>query len=145
MHISQRDPQQAARFRSPHSLFYDLGDGRTVLMLSGFVDIDLRAPGYSTEAADATPYRHDLQVDLQLPEGFLATGQSFVIEQCLPTVGLGTLSGVSNVLWGIHQVSLAASEPIDQIVRLRAELDVARSGEMLKGIGYAVTLLGRRC
>lgn len=145
MHLSQLDPQQAERFRSAHSLFYDLADGRTLLMLSGLVDIDLRAPGYSTETADAPPYRHDLQVDLQLPAGFLAEGQRFVIEQCLPSLGLGSLSGVANVFWGIQQVSLAADQPVTQIVKLNAAVEVARSGEMLKGISYAVTLLGRRC
>ncbi len=144
MHLSQLDPQQADRFRSAHSLFYDLADGRTLLMLSGLVDIDLRAPGYSTETAEAPPYRHDLQVDLQLPAGFLAAGQHFVIEQSLPSLGLASLAGVANVFWGIQDVSLAADEPVTQLVKLKAALEVARSGEMLKGVSYAITLLGRR-
>ena len=145
MHLSQRDPQQVDRFRSVHSLFFDLADGRTVLQLSGLVDLDLRAPGWSSETADVAPYRHDLQVDLQLPPGFLADGQHFAIEQSLPSVGLGSLLGVANVYWGIDEVSLADDRSIDQIVRLQASVEVARSGEVLKGISYAVTLLGRRC
>lgn len=144
MHLSQCDPQQAGRFRSAHSLFYDLADGRSVLMLSGLVDIDLRAPGWSNESADVLPYRHELQFDIRLPEGFLAVGQRFAIEQSLPYVGIGALAGVGNVFWGILNFSLEAKEPIVEVVSLRAEVEVARSGERLKDIGYAITLLGRR-
>jgi hypothetical protein len=145
MHLSQLDPQQADRFRSPHSLFYDLPDGRTLLMLSGLVDVDLQSPGWTNESAEVPPYQHELQIDLQLPAGFLAAGQLFSIEQSLPSVGLASLSGVANVFWGIQQVSLAVNEPIDQIVRLLLDLEVARTGETLKGVSYAITLLGRRC
>lgn len=144
MHLSQLNPQQAQRFRSAHALFYDLADARTVLMLSGLVDIDLRAPGFSSETAEAPPYRHDLQIDLQLPAAFLAPGQHFVIEQSLPWVGLGSLSGAANVFWGIQSFRLAAEQPVADSISLHAALEVARSGEMLKGISYALTLLGRR-
>ena len=145
MHLSQLDPQQADRFRSPHSLFYDLPDGRTVLMLTGLVEIDLRAPGWSSETVDGAPYRRELQLAIRLPDSFLAAGQRFAIEQSLPYVGLGSLSGVANVCWGIHHFSLAAHEPVAEAVSLLADLEVARSGEMLTGISYAITLLGRRC
>ncbi len=144
MHLSQLDPQQADRFRSSHSLFYDLPDGRTLLMLSGLVDVELKSPGWTNESAEVPPYRHELQVDLQLPAGFLAAGQLFRIEQSLPSVGLGSLSGVANVFWGIQQVSLAVNAPIDQNVRLLLDLEVARTGETLKGVSYAITLLGSR-
>ena len=144
MHLSQLDPQQADRFRSSHSLFYDLPDGRTLLMLSGLVDVELKSPGWTNESVEVPPYRHELQVDLQLPAGFLAAGQLFRIEQSLPSVGLGSLSGVANVFWGIQQVSLAVNAPIDQNVRLLLDLEVARTGETLKGVSYAITLLGSR-
>lgn len=144
MHLSQLDPQQADRFRSSHSLFYDLPDGRTLLMLSGLVDVELKSPGWTNESAEVPPYRHELQVDLQLPAGFLAAGQLFRIEQSLPSVGLGSLSGVANVFWGIQQVSLVVNAPIDQNVRLLLDLEVARTGETLKGVSYAITLLGSR-
>jgi len=144
MHLSQLDPQQADRFRSSHSLFYDLPDGRTLLMLSGLVDVELKSPGWTNESVEVPPYRHELQVDLLLPAGFLAAGQLFRIEQSLPSVGLGSLSGVANVFWGIQQVSLAVNAPIDQNVRLLLDLEVARTGETLKGVSYAITLLGSR-
>ena len=144
MHLSQLDPQQVDRFRSPHSLFYDLPDGRTLLMLSGLVDVDLHSPGWTNEDADVPPYRRDLQVDIKLPADFLSAGMVFTPEQFLPSVGLASLSGVANVHWGIQHVSLVDNEPIDQSVRLLLDLEVARTGETLKTIHYAITVLGRR-
>jgi len=116
-----------------------------LLMVSGLVYVDLQSPGWTNENAEVPPYRHELQVDLQLPAGFLAAGQVFSIEQSLPSVGLASLSGVANVFWGIQQLSLAVNEPIDQIVRLLLDLEVARTGETLKGVSDAITPLGRRC
>lgn len=144
MHLSQRDPQHADRFRSSHSLHYDLPDGRTLLMLSGSVDIDLKAPGWSQESPDTPPYRLDLALDLLLPADLLAPDQRFAIEQSLPVVGLGSLAGSGNVLWGIQAFAVAAAQPVSQVVRLTLEAEVARSAEVLHAVVYSVTLLGRR-
>jgi hypothetical protein len=144
MHLSQLDPQQVERFRSPQALFYDLHDGRTVLMLSGIVAIDLHAPGWSNEAADTVAYQLNLDLDLKLPDGFLAGSNHFIVEQSLPSVSLASVAGTANVLWGIQRFSILASQPLTETVQLRIEAEVARSAETLKAITYAVTLLGRR-
>lgn len=144
MHLSQLDAQQAGRFRSVHSLFHDLADGRTVLMLSGLAEIALRAPGWSNEAADVPVFLQTIDLDIALPAGFLAEGQQFVIEQSLPQIALGSLQGVGNVCWGLRQFSIAGDAAISRSVRLQAELEVARSSETLKDLSYAITLLGRR-
>jgi len=47
-----------------------------LLMVSGLVYFDLQSPGWTNENAEVPPYRHELQVDLQLPAGFLAAGQA---------------------------------------------------------------------
>lgn len=144
MHLSQLDPQHSARFRSTHSLFYDLPDGQTVLMLSGIADINLRAPGWSVEAADVPPYGLDLALELALPAGFLSASQRFAVEQSLPAVGLGSLAGSGNVLWGITAFSVAADQPLSATVVLGLNAEVARSAEVLNSVVYAITLLGRR-
>lgn len=145
MHLSQRNPEETGRFQSTHTLFYDLPDGRTVVMLSGIVEIDLRAPGWSSETSVAAPYRLELQLDILIPPDLLANGQHLDIEQSLPYVGMGSLSGSANVLWGIQHFSVDTTEPIAELITLRTEAEVARSGEVLKSIGYAITLVGKRC
>ena len=144
MHLSQLDPQQAERFRSPHTLFYDLADGRTVVLLSGIVAIDLHAPGWSNEAVDAVAYQLTLDLDLRLPDRLLTGRNHFIVEQSLPSVSLASVAGAANVLWGIQEFSIVTSQPLTEVVQLKIEAEVARSAETLKAISYAVTLLGRR-
>jgi hypothetical protein len=142
MHLSQLDPGQADRFGSAHRLYYDLPDGRSVLMLSGVVQLDLRAPGWSSETAVVEPYRVALILDLLIPEGFKQQAQRFRIDQSLPYVGMSNLVGVANVQWGVNTFAVDAQQSGDQTVRLLTDLEVARSSEVLKSISYSLTLLG---
>lgn len=142
MHLSQLDPGQADRFGSAHGLHYGLPDGRRVLMLSGVVQLDLRAPGWSSETAVVEPYRVGLIVDLLFPAGFKGEAQRFRIEQSLPYVGMSNLVGVANVLWGVNSFAVDAQQSGGQTVRLLADLEVARSSEVLRSIGYSLTMLG---
>jgi hypothetical protein len=145
MKLSALHGEQAERFRSMHSLFYDLPEGKTVLMLSGIVDIDLRSPGWTNEAVDAPPYCLDLALELALPPSFLQGEERFEVEQSLPVVGLGSLAGSTNVSWGVNQFSLASDNPLQHTVVLSVQAEVARSSEVLKSLSFAITLLGRRC
>lgn len=142
MHLSQSE--HAERFQCGHALFHDLADGRTLLMLSGVVVLDLQAPGWSNEAVQTPPYQLTIALELLLPQGFLAEGQRFSVEQALPYAGLGSLSGSTNVLWGIRRFDVDSAQPLDGTVTLRVEAEVARSSEVLRTIGYTLTLLGRR-
>lgn len=142
MHLSQLDPEQLNRFGSAHGLYYGLPDGRSVLMLSGVVQVDLRAPGWSSETAVAEPYRVGLILDLLIPVEFKRRSQRFRIDQSLPYIGMSNLTGVENVLWGVANFSIDAEHSGDQTVRLLADLEVARSSEVLRSISYNLTLLG---
>jgi hypothetical protein len=144
MHLSQLDPQHAGRFRSTHSLFYDLPGDQTVLMLSGIAELNLRAPGWSVESADVAPYCLDFGLELQLPAGFLAPGQHFVVARALPSVGPGSLTGSGNVLWGITAFGVDAAQPLSASVLLQLQAEVARSSEVLNTVVYSLTLLGSR-
>jgi hypothetical protein len=144
MHLSQLDPQHAGRFRSTHSLYYDLAGDQTVLMLSGIAELNLRAPGWSVESADVPAYSLDFGLELQLPAGFLAPGQHFAIAQALPSVAPGSLTGSGNVMWGITAFSVDAEQPLTGSVLLRLQAEVARSSEVLNTVVYSLTLLGSR-
>lgn len=142
MHLSQLDPQQSDRFSSSHSLWFDLPNGQKVLMLSGIVTVAFRAPGWSNEAAVVNSFHDNLLFDVLLPHGFLAGGQRFRIDQSLPYVGLSHLAGTTNVLWGVNRFAVAADQPGGQVIRLEADLEVARSAELIQQISYSLTLIG---
>ena len=142
MHLDQSDPSQSERFYSVHSLHYLLPGNQTILMLSGIVEVNLRAPGWSEESATSSTYQEDLTVDLAVPRNFLATGQSFKISKAVPYIGLNSLSGSAHTSWGVNNFSVESEKPVIQSIRLQAKLDVSRSGEILQRIAYQVTLLG---
>jgi len=142
MHLNQSDSSQAERFCSLHSLHYVLPDNQTVLMLSGIVDLNLKAPGWSEEAANASNYREELILDLALPTQFLGTSQSFKINQAVPYLGLNSLSGSANTSWGVNNFSIETEKPVIQAIRLHAKLEVSRSSEVLQRIAYQVTAIG---
>lgn len=145
MKLSSIHSEQAGKFHSMNSLFYDVPPGKVVLMLSGIVDIELRSPGFTSEVVDSPPYTLDLEIELSLPPTFLEKGECFEVEQSLPVVSLGSLMGVTNVSWGVNEYRLAISKPLQQTLVLEVEAQVARSSEILKSLNFAVTLLGRRC
>ena len=145
MRLSQLDPQNKTAFRCMHSLFYDLPDGRSLLMLSGAVDINLRSPGWTNEAAQTAPYQEKIELEIALPADFMDEGQHFSIEQSLPYAGLGSLAGTANVLWGLNHFTIDVENPARRSVTLKLEAEVARSAEVLRTISFSITLLGRRC
>jgi len=142
MHLDQSDPSQTERFYSVHSLHYLLPDHHSILMLSGIVEVNFRAPGWSEDSANANTYQEGLTVDLAVPSDFLGTGQSFKIIQAVPYIGLNSLSGSAHTSWGVNNFSVETEKPVIQSIRLQAKLDVSRSGEILQRIAYQVTLLG---
>jgi len=142
MHLDQSDPSQSERFCSVHSLHYSLPDDQTILMLSGIVVVNLRAPGWSEESAKANTYQEDLTLDLSVPSDFLATGQSFKITQAVPYIGLNSLSGSAHTSWGVNNFLVETGSPVIHSIRLQAKLDVSRSSEVLQRIAYQVTVLG---
>jgi hypothetical protein len=142
MHLDQSDSSQIERFYSVHSLHYLLPGNQTILMLSGIVEVNLRAPGWSEESATSSTYQEDLTVDLAVPNDFLVTGQSFKITQAVPYIGLNSLSGSAHTSWGVNNFSVETEKPVTRSIRLQAKLDVSCSGEVLKRIAYQVTLLG---
>ncbi|MEB3331510.1 MAG: hypothetical protein VKI83_03325 [Synechococcaceae cyanobacterium] len=142
MQLSQLDPQHADRFRSSHALFYDLPDGRRLLLLSGVVRLDLKAPGWTNESAQVSTYSDRISLDLRLPEGFLAEGQRFRIDQAVPFVALSSLAGTTNVLWGVNGFDVDAGQPVLHSIRLNADLEVARSAEVIQGLSYSLSLSG---
>ena len=111
-------------------------------MLSGIVDLNLRAPGWSEEAANASNYHEELILDLALPTQFLGTSQSFKINQAVPYLGLNSLSGSANTSWGVNNFSIETEKPVIQAIRLHAKLEVSRSSEVLQRIAYQVTAIG---
>jgi hypothetical protein len=142
MHLDQSDLSQSERFNSVHSLHYSLPDNQIILMLSGIVEVNLRAPGWSEESVNANTYQEDLAFDLAVPNALLGTGQSFKITQAVPYIGLNSLSGSAHTCWGINNFSVEIDSPVIHTIRLQAKLDVSRSGEVLKRIAYQVTALG---
>ena len=143
MHLDQNDPSQSELFHSVHSLHYSLPDNQTILMLSGIVEVNLRAPGWSEESAKANTYQEDLTVDLSVPNDLLVTGQSFKITKAVPYIGLNSLSGSAHTSWGVNTFSVETGSPVIHSIRLQAKLDVSRSGEILQRIAYQVTALGK--
>ncbi len=142
MHLDQSDPIQSERFFSVHSLHYSLPDNQKILMLSGIVEVNLKAPGWSVESANANTYQEDLTLDLAVPNDLLGTGQSFKITQAVPYIGLNSLSGSAHTSWGVNNFLVKTESPVIHAIRLQANLDVSRSGEVLQRIAYQVTALG---
>jgi hypothetical protein len=142
MHLDQNDPTQTERFSSVHSLHYLLPGNQTILMLSGIVEVNLRAPGWSEESATSSTYQEDLTLDLSVPSDFLTAGQSFKITQAVPYIGLNSLSGSAHTSWGVNNFSVETEKPVTQSIRLQAKLDVSRSSEVLQRIAYQVTAIG---
>lgn len=142
MHLSQLDPQHADRFSSSHALVHELADGRRLLLLSGIVRVDLKAPGWTNEASVVSTYSDRVSLDLALPERFLAEGQRFRIDQAVPFVALSSLAGTTNVLWGINGFGVESEQPVQRSVRLNADLEVARSAEVIQGLSYSLSLSG---
>ena len=145
MKLSVIHAEQAKQFHSLHSLFYDLPNGKVVLMLSGIVNIDLRSPGFTNEAINIQPYCTDLEIELSLPTDFLSQEQSFEVEQSLPIVSLGSIAGATNVSWGVNQFRLASHNPLKETLTIEVEAEVSKSSEVLKSLSFAITLLGHRC
>jgi len=111
-------------------------------MLSGIVEVNLRAPGWSEESATSSTYQEDLTLDLSVPSDFLTAGQRFKITQAVPYIGLNSLSGSAHTSWGVNNFSIETEKPVTQSIRLQAKLDVSRSSEVLQRIAYQVTVLG---
>ena len=143
MQISQLDPTQADRFGSTHALHYPLGDGRHVVLLSGAGSVDLQSPGWVNENAAIGMLSDELNLDLALPAGLLNDGQSFSIDEAVPYLSINTISGFSNVSWGVNSFGVAMEPAASKSVQLHAELTVSRSGEILKRVAYHLTLIGR--
>ena len=142
MQLNQLDTNDSARFNSVHSLHYKLADGQKVLTISGIVDLNLKAPGWSEESATSSTYQEDLTLDLSVPSDFLTAGQSFKITQAVPYIGLNSLSGSAHTSWGVNNFSIETEKPVTQSIRIQAKLDVSRSSEVLQRIAYQVTVLG---
>ena len=143
MLLDQNDPSQTERFSSVHSLHYLLPGNQIILMLSGIVEVNLRAPGWSEESATSSTYQEDLTLDLSVPSDFLTAGQSFKITQAVPYIGLNSLSGSAHTSWGVNNFSVDTEKSvIESMIRLEDKLDVSRSGEVLQRIAYQVTILG---
>lgn len=143
MHISQLDDSERQRFSCQHGLHFSLPGGQTMLVMSGVVNLDYQCPGWSNENAVIGWFEEPLQLDIALPEGFLAAGQAFVIEQAVPFLGLNAIHGTTNVGWGVNSFSIDAGQTVDRFLQLRADLAVTRSGEILRQVGYHISLLGR--
>ena len=143
MLLDQNDPSQTERFSSVHSLHYLLPGNQIILMLSGIVEVNLRAPGWSEESATSSTYQEDLTLDLSVPSDFLTAGQSYKITQAVPYIGLNSLSGSAHTSWGVNNFSVDTEKSvIESMIRLEDKLDVSRSGEVLQRIAYQVTILG---
>jgi hypothetical protein len=142
MQISQLDDTQQQRFSSQHGLHYPLADNRTMLVLSGIVTLDFQCPGWSNENTVIGWFEEPLSLEIALPAGFLKQGQSFVIEQAVPFLGLNAMDGTTNVGWGVKSLALASGQTLQASVQLQADLAVSRSGEVLRQLGYHLSLLG---
>jgi hypothetical protein len=141
MLVNQLDPNDSRRFNSVHSLHYTLADGQKILTLSGIVDLNLKAPGWSEESTNAKAYGEELTLDIAVPKAFLGSSRNFKITQAVPYVGLASLVGSANVAWGVTSYSIDAEHPAIDSIRLQVKLEVSRSGELLQCIGYHVTLI----
>ena len=141
MQLNQLDTNDSARFNSVHSLHYNLADGQKVLTISGIVDLNLKAPGWSEESTNAKTYGEDLTLDIAVPADFLGSSRNFKITQAVPYVGLASLAGAANVAWGVTGYSIEAEHHAMDSIRLQVKLEVSRSGELLQCIGYHVTLI----
>jgi hypothetical protein len=142
MQLSQNDPGQSDRFNSVHSLHYRLADGQQIIMLSGIANLNLKAPGWSEESPLANTYCEDLILDLALPSGFMESGQSFKANQAVPYMGLNGVVGAAHIAWAVNSFSIEIDNPIIHSIRLKGQLEVSRSSEVIQCIAYQATLIG---